>query len=77
MPSRVLGDFDSVSGQAMAWAQTLGAAMDRYNPDKDDTDFQLALKRAAGAVLVTGCKRLNSSLSLNQCNEQRDRKSVV
>ena len=55
VPSRVLGDFDSVSGQAMAWAQTLGAAMDRYNPDKDDTDFQLALKRAAGAVLVTGC----------------------
>ncbi len=55
VPDRLLGDFDSVSDEARDWAVGLGAATDRYSPDKDDTDFQLALKLLAGDVLVTGC----------------------
>ena len=55
VPARLLGDLDSVSDQGRDWAEALGTATDRYSPDKDDTDFQLALKLLAGDVLVTGC----------------------
>ena len=44
VPSRILGDFDSVSDGARKWAERMGAKTDRYTPDKDDTDFQLALR---------------------------------
>lgn len=55
LPSRVLGDFDSISDESREWVEARSVVMDRYNPDKDDTDFQLALKLLEGEVLVTGC----------------------
>ena len=55
VPTRILGDFDSVSDGAREWAERMGARADRYSPDKDDTDFQLALRLLSGDVLVTGC----------------------
>lgn len=55
LPSRVLGDFDSISNESREWVEERGVAVDRYNPDKDDTDFQLALKLLVGDALVTGC----------------------
>ena len=55
VPSRILGDFDSVSDGARKWAERMGAKTDRYTPDKDDTDFQLALRLLSGDVVVTGC----------------------
>ena len=55
VPTRILGDFDSVSDGAREWAERMGARADRYCPDKDDTDFQLALRLLSGDVLVTGC----------------------
>jgi len=55
VPSRILGDFDSVSDGAREWAERMGAKTDRYTPDKDDTDFQLALRLLSGDVVVTGC----------------------
>lgn len=54
-PFCLLGDLDSISDEARDWAEELGVAIDRYSPDKDDTDFQLALKLLSGDVLVTGC----------------------
>ena len=53
VPSRILGDFDSVSDGARKWAERMGAKTDRYTPDKDDTDFQLALRLLSGDVVVT------------------------
>ena len=55
VPTRIMGDFDSVSEGAREWAERMGARADRYSPDKDDTDFQLALRLLSGDVLVTGC----------------------
>ena len=55
VPTRILGDFDSVSDGAREWAERMGARADRYCPDKDDTDFQLALRLLSGDVVVTGC----------------------
>ena len=55
VPTRILGDFDSVSDGAREWAERMGAKTDRYTPDKDDTDFQLALRLLSGDVVVTGC----------------------
>lgn len=55
VPSRLLGDFDSISYEARRWAESRGVVLDRYSPDKDDTDFQLALKLLHGEALVTGC----------------------
>ena len=55
VPTRILGDFDSVSDGAREWAERMGAKADRYCPDKDDTDFQLALRLLSGDVVVTGC----------------------
>ena len=55
MPTRILGDFDSVSEGAREWAERMGARADRYSPAKDDTDFQLALRLLSGDVVVTGC----------------------
>ena len=52
MPSDL---FDSVSEGAREWAERMGARADRYSPDKDDTDFQLALRLLSGDVVVTGC----------------------
>jgi len=55
VPFRILGDFDSVSDGAREWAERMGVKADRYSPDKDDTDFQLALRLLFGDVVVTGC----------------------
>lgn len=55
VPTRILGDFDSVSEGAREWAERMGTRADCYSPDKDDTDFQLALRLLSGDVLVTGC----------------------
>lgn len=60
IPDRVIGDFDSVSEEALQRAIDLGVSLDRFPAEKDLTDLQLALKTAGkkhGAlqVLVSGC----------------------
>jgi thiamine pyrophosphokinase len=42
----VVGDFDSASVEAVAWAEDQGAALERHPTDKDATDLQLALEAA-------------------------------
>jgi thiamine pyrophosphokinase len=58
VPDYALGDFDSLNSEGRAWLEKQGVGTEVYPPDKDYTDFQLALNRAGGAgkgLLVTGC----------------------
>lgn len=54
----VVGDFDSVSPDALAAAAEAGARIERHPVDKDATDLELALAAAqregAGLVVVVG-----------------------
>ena len=52
----VVGDMDSVTGEALAEAEARGAEIVRYDPDKDATDLELALQLA--------CERGASSITL-------------
>ncbi|NLL36189.1 MAG: thiamine diphosphokinase [Fretibacterium sp.] len=54
-PHRLLGDLDSISQNAYDWAKAAGALVDRYPPDKNLTDFQLALQLLESPIVVTGC----------------------
>jgi thiamine pyrophosphokinase len=57
-PDVVIGDLDSISAEGLAWAEA-NAEVERYAPDKDATDTELALALAAERsprriVLVSG-----------------------
>ena len=58
VPSYFLGDGDSVSSEARAWAESLHIPMDFFPKDKDYTDTQLALLKAQeekqGSLLLSG-----------------------
>jgi thiamine pyrophosphokinase len=54
-PAHALGDFDSIGGEGREWLERIGVEPELYPADKDYTDFQLALRRAGGDLLVTGC----------------------
>ena len=43
-----VGDFDSVTTEALAAAKRAGVPIERHPPDKDATDLELALDAAAG-----------------------------
>ncbi len=45
-PELVVGDLDSVSPAALAWAEAEGIAIERHPADKAQTDLELALVRA-------------------------------
>lgn len=58
-PEILFGDADSGSGEAWKWAETLAIPVERYRPDKDRTDLQLALeavsfRRKSAATLLAG-----------------------
>ena len=42
-PSLIIGDMDSASDESVEWAKSCGAEESRHSPNKDLTDFQLAL----------------------------------
>lgn len=58
VPDLVVGDFDSVSEEGMAWAAEVGATIDRHPAAKDQTDLEIALGHALAAepdhVVVAG-----------------------
>lgn len=59
VPERLIGDGDSAAFRGWAWAKTLGIPVDVYPPEKNLTDFQLALQTAAtvygqAGVIATG-----------------------
>ena len=43
IPERLIGDGDSASASAWSWAEKTAAVVERYAPEKDFTDTQLAL----------------------------------
>jgi thiamine pyrophosphokinase len=54
---RVVGDFDSVTPDALSAAEAAGARIDRYPTAKDATDLELALEAAraeASRIIVVG-----------------------
>ncbi len=55
VPHLVVGDFDSASAAALAWARRRGARLVRYPPDKDRTDTDLAVEHA----LAAGARRVD------------------
>lgn len=54
VPTLVVGDFDSVSAEALSWATDLGIEQRRSSTDKDETDLDLAL----AAVVAAGVDRV-------------------
>ena len=60
VPDVLIGDFDSANPDAVAWAREKKIPAETYPADKDFTDTQLALNRAAEifgehVALLTGC----------------------
>lgn len=60
VPNFLIGDFDSASRESVAWARANKIPVERHPADKDLTDTQLALKRAAElfgehVAILTGC----------------------
>ena len=58
-PARLIGDSDSAQPEAWKWGESLGIPIDRFAPEKDLTDTQLALRKikAGGCnafLLLTG-----------------------
>ena len=68
-PHLVVGDFDSANPETLAWAAAEGIEIERYSPDKDSTDTELALAaaRTSGATDVVllggGGDRLDHSIA--------------
>ena len=60
VPNFLIGDFDSADASAVEWARALKVPVEGHPADKDLTDTQLALRRAAElfgehVALLTGC----------------------
>ena len=47
IPNFFIGDFDSADGDSVKWAREKNIPVEKYPADKDFTDTQLALSRAA------------------------------
>ena len=47
VPNFLIGDFDSAENSAVDWARAKSVPVEKYPADKDFTDTQLALNRAA------------------------------
>lgn len=60
VPSVVVGDLDSVTPEGLDRARQAGAAVERAPADKDETDFELAL-RAARAVGMSSLRILGGA----------------
>lgn len=66
-PSGVIGDMDSITAGALAWAEE-HATISRHPDDKDETDTELALAFAAAmnparVTLIGGGDRLDHSIT--------------
>ncbi len=67
-PTLLVGDLDSVSAAGRAWAESC-ATVEQHDPDKDHTDTELALARAADfnptrlLLLAGGGDRLDHTIA--------------
>ena len=60
VPNILIGDFDSAENSAVEWARAKNIPVEKYPADKDLTDTQLAMNRAAEifgehVAILTGC----------------------
>ena len=60
VPNFLIGDFDSADKNSVDWARAKNISVEKYPADKDFTDTQLALNRAAEifgehVAILTGC----------------------
>ena len=60
IPEFLIGDFDSANNDSVNWARGKNISVEKYPADKDFTDTQLALNRAAEifgehVAILTGC----------------------
>ena len=60
VPDFLIGDFDSADKNSVEWARAKKFPVEKYPADKDFTDTQLALRRAAElfgehVAIITGC----------------------
>ena len=68
-PQLLIGDLDSVSASALEWATRRPIEIERHDPDKDQTDTELALERAAALhperviLLAGGGDRLDHTVA--------------
>lgn len=46
MPSIIMGDFDSIDPEILKYFEAQNIEIKRFNPEKDDTDTQMAIKHA-------------------------------
>jgi thiamine pyrophosphokinase len=53
-PSVLIGDLDSISAHGKMWAYAHHVEIDEHPVDKDATDTELALRRAAALASTTG-----------------------
>lgn len=55
VPELIVGDFDSGSEEDLLYFKEQGVEIERFNPVKDETDTELAIKRAIarGATSIT------------------------
>ncbi len=54
IPDIVIGDFDSISSHEIKWITEKAVETRRFPPEKDQTDFELALDHA----MEIGCKEI-------------------
>lgn len=58
-PDILMGDFDSISKEALKYFEEKGCAIDKYPKEKDLTDSEIALKKAlelgAKEIVFLGC----------------------
>jgi len=60
LQERALGDFDRISSESLAWSKRNGTIIETFPIEKDLTDLQLVLRKAACLdvsypLLLTGC----------------------
>ena len=69
-PHLIVGDFDSSTVEELAYFEALGVEILRFNPEKDDTDTEIAIQKAAqlGAKEVTIYGGLGSRLDHSLAN---------
>lgn len=46
VPALLIGDLDSISADQLRWAQQQGCQIEKYPPEKDETDLELGLQAA-------------------------------
>lgn len=48
IPDMIVGDFDTMGSEKPKEYENLGCAVRKYNPEKDDTDTEIAIRQAVG-----------------------------